>query len=192
MSLIFIYIHQIGFPKMIKKFILIFNKIVDYMVIFAGILLLFSMLSICAEVISRYLFNFPFGWVTEICEYSLVYITFLVAAWILKQEKHIKMDLVFNRLNPKLQSSLNIWTSILNAIVCFILFLFGIRVTWELLSTHYFTPTILEIPKFIIVAIIFIGCFTLFVQFLIRSFNFIYDKNNQSSDKISSERILKS
>lgn len=161
---------------MFKKFINIFNKITDYMVIFAGILLIFSMISISAEVISRYLFNYPFGWVTEICEYSLVYITFLVASWVLKQEKHIKMDLVFNRLNPRLQLLLNIWTSIISAIVCLILFLFGLRVTWELLITRYFTPTILEIPKFIIIAIIFIGSFTLFIQFLIRCFNFIYHK----------------
>lgn len=169
---------------MIKKFIHFFNKTIEYMVVFAGILLIFSMLSISAEVVSRYIFNHPFGWVTEICEYSLVYITFLVAAWILKQEKHIKMDLVFNRLNPRFQSSLNILTSIISAIACFILFLFGVRVTWELLTTGYFTPTVLEIPKFIIVAIIFIGSLTLSIQLTIRGINFIYHKDNKSSDKI--------
>lgn len=162
----------------INKFIYFFNKIIDIMTIISGILLLSSMLGISAEVISRYLFNYPLGWVTELCEYSLVYITFLVAAWILREEKHIKMDLIFNKLNPKIQSFLNIFTSVICAFVCLILFLFGIRVTWELFKTHYFTPTILEIPKFIIIAIIFIGSLTLFIQFFLRSLKFIYDRNN--------------
>jgi TRAP-type C4-dicarboxylate transport system permease small subunit len=156
---------------------------INGMVIFAGILLIFSMLSISAEVVSRYLFGYPFGWVTEICEYSLVYITFLVAAWVLRQERHIKMDLIFNRLSLKLQSTLNILTSLVSAMACFVIFLFSLRVTWELFKTGYFTPTVLEIPKFIIMAIIFIGSLTLFFQLLIRTFNFIYNKKRIKSQK---------
>jgi len=151
----------------------IFNRTIDFMFILAGILLIFSMLSISVGVASRYLFGYPIAWVIEISEYSLVYITFLVAAWVLKMEGHVKMDLVFNRLSPKTQSMLNIITSGISAIVCFILFYYGVRVTWDLYQTRYFTPTILELPKFIFVAIIFIGSLFLFLQFLNKAFKYL-------------------
>ncbi len=151
----------------------IFNRTIDLMAILAGILLMFSMLSISMGVASRYLLGRPMAWVVEISEYSLVYITFLIAAWVLKSEGHVRMDLVFNRLSPKTQSVLNIITSGISAIVCFILFWYGVKVSWELFRTHYFTPTILELPKFVIVAIIFIGSLLLFFQFLIRTFDYL-------------------
>lgn len=151
----------------------IFNRTIDLMVIFAGILLIFSMLSISIAVISRYLLGRPMGWVVEISEYSLVYITFLVAAWVLKREGHVKMDLVLNRLNARTQVMINIITSVISAIVCFILFWYGVRVTWELYQTHYFTPTILELPKSAIIAVIFMGSMLLFLQFLDRTFRFL-------------------
>ena len=159
--------------KLIKVLTNIFNRTIDLMVILAGILLIFSMLSISMAVASRYLFNRPMGWVTEISEYILVYITFLVATWVLKREGHVKMDLVFNRLSPRTQSMLNMITSGISAIVCFILFWYGVRVTWELFKTRYFTPTILELPKFVIIAIIFIGSMLLFLQFLNRTFGYL-------------------
>ena len=143
------------------------------MVILAGILLIFSMLSISIAVASRYLIGRPIGWVIEISEYILLYMTFLVAAWVLKEEAHVKMDLVINRLSPKTRSLMNLITSGISAIVCFVLFWHGVRVTWELLQTRYFTPTILELPKFIIVAIIFIGSLLLFIQFLNRTFVYL-------------------
>jgi C4-dicarboxylate transporter, DctQ subunit len=159
--------------KIIRKLNNIFNRTIDLMAIFAGILLIFSMLIICIAVASRYLFGRPMGWVMEITEYSLLYITFLVAAWVLKREGHVKMDLVFNRLSPRTQVLFNMITSGIGAIICFILFWYGIRVTWELLRTRYFTPTILELPKFVIVAIIFIGSLLLCLQFLNRTFLYL-------------------
>ena len=159
--------------KMMRIFTNIFNRTINLMVILAGILLIFTMLSISMGVASRYLFGRPMGWVVEISEYSLVYITFLVAAWVLKREGHVKMDLVFNRLSPRTQHMMSIITSIISAIVCFILFWYGVKVTWELFRTHYFTPTILGFPKFVIVAIIFIGSLLLFFQFLIRAFGYL-------------------
>ena len=159
--------------KIIRKLNNIFNRTIDLLAIFAGILLIFSMLIICIAIASRYLVGRPMGWVIEITEYSLLYITFLVAAWVLKREGHVKMDLVFSRLSPRTQVLFNMITSGIGAVICFILFWYGVRVTWELYQTRYFTPTILELPKFVIVAIIFIGSLLLCLQFLNRTFLYL-------------------
>jgi C4-dicarboxylate transporter DctQ subunit len=104
--------------------------------------------------------------VIEINEYILLYITFLVAAWVLKSEGHIKMDMLLNRLSSRTQSLINAVTSVISAIVCCILAYYGAKVSWDLFRSDYFTPTILEVPKCIIIAVIFLGSFLLFLQFL--------------------------
>jgi C4-dicarboxylate transporter DctQ subunit len=155
----------------IRTLINIFDHTLRLMYIFAGVLLIFCMLSISIEVASRYLLDRPIGWVIEIVEYSLLYIGFLTAPWVLKHGRHVKMDLVLNQLGPRTQSTLDMIASMIGAIVCFILCWFGGRVTWDLFQTHYTTPTVLELPKYIFVAIISVGSMALFLQFLIRVFS---------------------
>jgi len=155
--------------RLVKKLTSFFDRILVLMTILAGILLVFAMLIISGAVASRYFLGRPIGWVIEISEYIILFVTFLVAAWVLKREEHVKMDIVLNQLNPRTQSMINVITSGISAIVCFILTWYGAKVTWELFQTSYFTPTLLELPKFIIIAIIFIGSFLLFIQFLRRT-----------------------
>ncbi|GAB3673535.1 TRAP transporter small permease subunit [Salinisphaera aquimarina] len=51
-------------------------------------------LSVTYEVVSRYLLGRPTIWVTEISSYLLVAVTFLGAAWTLRIDGHIRMDLL--------------------------------------------------------------------------------------------------
>jgi TRAP-type C4-dicarboxylate transport system permease small subunit len=41
---------------------------------------------VAAGIATRYFFNYPLPWVTEIAEYILLYIPFLVGAWVLKKD----------------------------------------------------------------------------------------------------------
>jgi C4-dicarboxylate transporter DctQ subunit len=182
-----------GSMSLLRRLSNFFDRFLVVMAVLAGILLIFSLLSINMEVASRYFLGRPMGWVTEISEYSLLYITFLAAAWVLKREGHVRMDIVLNYLSPRTQIMLDVFTSVISAIVCFILSWFGIKVTYELFQTAYFTPTVLELPKFIIVAIIFIGSILLLIQFLRRtsghlsSWRALRDKE-QSSGETESKR----
>jgi TRAP-type C4-dicarboxylate transport system permease small subunit len=76
------------------------------------------------------------------------------------------MDLVFNQLNPIVQSVVNVITSLICTAACFILTWYGAKTTLYLFQTGYPTPTPLRIPKFIIIVIIFVGSLLLFIQFL--------------------------
>ncbi len=154
--------------KSFRKLALIFDQILDGMVVFAAVLLVFAVLSVSVAVASRYFLGYPIGWVIEINSYILLYIPFLVGAWVLRQEGHVIIDILLERLNPRTQPLINIVTSIVSALVCFILTGYGAVDTWDLFRTDYFTPTQLELPKWIINVIIPIGSFFLFVQFLRR------------------------
>ncbi len=136
-------------------------------------MLAFSALSVSVQVFARYFLGRPMGWLVEINEYILLHIAFLVAAWVLRQESHVKMDIVLRQLKPKMQLRVEIATSILSIIVCFILTSFGIKVTWELYESMHMTISVMEIPKFTVTPVIFIGSFLLMIQFIRRTRGFL-------------------
>lgn len=149
----------------------IYNRVIELGALIAGVLLIFLMLSVTLEVTLRYFLGRPTSWVGEICGYILLYIPFLVAAWVLRKDGHVRMDLVIITLSPKTQSLLNAITSFVCAAICFLLTWYGIKVTLYFSNLGYKTPTVLMLPKSIIIAVIFVGSFLLAVQFLIGTFN---------------------
>jgi len=177
--------------RMTTKFGAIFDRTLDVFFVLAGILLGFATLSVAVAIVSRYFFATPWGWVTEICEYILLFIAFLIGAWVLKHEEHVKMDLIVNLLPVKVQNILHTITSLISAGVCLTIAFFAGRVTWGLYTTKAFTYTILELPKFIFTSVIVIGAGLLFVQFLRRAYGFILPSNGSEGFSKSNPPGLK-
>ena len=159
--------------KLITKATPIFDRTIGLLSLFAGILILFIMVSVTAEVATRYFLGSMMGWVIEVSEYSLLFITFLATAWVLKKERHVKMELVLRRLNPRTQSLLNIITSIIGAIICLIVAWYGVKVTWGSYQIGYIMAKPLRVPQFLILFIIPVGSFLLFIQFLRRTYGYL-------------------
>ena len=153
----------------------IFDKVNDYLTILAGVMLVVLMLIVCMEVVLRYFFSSPTSWVVEISEYILLFIPFLVGARLLRNEGHVKMDLLLIQLSSKSRAMLNSITSYISALICAILFFFGVKVTIYFYSVGYKTPTVLRLPKFLLIFIIFVGMFLLSIQFIRRGSNHFKD-----------------
>ena len=131
------------------------------------------MLGVVTEVFLRFFFNKPIFWMIEIIECALLYITFLGGAWLLTRDKHVRMDFVINRVNPKTKAILNIITSFLCMIVFLVLTWYTGKEAWLLFKAGAVTETRLAQPKIIIFAIIPIGSFFLFLQFIRRQSGFL-------------------
>ena len=151
----------------------IFDRIINIMTFLAGILLVFIMLSVCSEVVLRSFFNRPQIWVTEVTECLLLYITFLGTAWLLREEGHVKVDIILDRLKPKTVALLGIISSLVGLFVSIILTVYSISVTWNYFQRGIYTPTALEIPVSAILVIIPIGSLMLFIQFIRRTGKFV-------------------
>ena len=149
----------------------VYNGIIGAGALLAGLLLIFLMISVTLDVVLRYFFGRPTSWVVETAGYSLLFIPFLVAAWVQRGEDHVTMDLVLHSLSPKTQSLVNTITSFVSAVICFLLTWHGIRMTVYFFKLSYKTPTVLMLPKSILIAIIFVGSFFLCIQFLIRTYS---------------------
>lgn len=157
----------------------IFDGIITLFGILVVILIAFNMISVSTAVVMRYLLKSSPAWVIEVTEYSLLYITFLGSAWLLRKEGHVRMDLIISGFNPKTRALINTITYALCTIVCFIVAWYGVKVTWDHYQTHYVLPTILRPPSYLIVGVIPIGSFALFVQFLRRTTKYLQTYQGQ-------------
>jgi len=159
--------------KLLTKANHIFDRSLSATAIMAGVLIIFLMMGTLAEVISRYFFNSPIPWMLEVLAYSLVWITFLGVAWLLKREGHVNMDVFLVRFKPRTRCLVNIITSALGVLVCAVLvwstaenLRFYIEVG-HLQQTERYFPTA---PIFVIIPI---GSFLLFIQFLRRTYGYV-------------------
>ncbi len=149
-----------------NKIARIFDGILNFCASFAGVLISLAILGIASDVALRYFFNSPIFGMIEVVEYSLLWITFLLAAWVLRREKHVKMDLVLKRLKPTAQSLVNIITSVLSAIAFLVMTWFAAALAWKSFTMGYPNFTPLAPPLWPIQVIVPIGSFLLFLQLL--------------------------
>ena len=151
----------------------LFDRLLDILMVLAIIILVFGWLSVCFEVIMRYFVGKPQIWVIEFVEYSLLYICFLGAPWLLRQDGHVKVDVLLNRLNPRNQALLNTITSGLATILWLLLTWYTAGTTLKAFQMGYYTATILEVPKAPLYAVMPLGSFLLFVQFSRRTYGYL-------------------
>ena len=132
----------------------------------SAIFILFIMLSICGEVFMRYLFKRPLMWTVEISEYLQLYVAFLSAAWVLRQDGHVKLEIFTGMLGMRAQTVFFYISNSLGFAAVFIIMCFSGIVTYEQFVLQ--TPVIksLEIPKWIVLIPIPAGCLFLSLEFI--------------------------
>lgn len=148
------------------------------MAVIAAVLIVLIALAIIFEVVMRYFFNKPTIWTVEVSRFALVYITFLGAAWVLKEDGHVKIDMLLNRISPRSQALLNAITSIIAALVCIIITWYGIKVTIESIQIGYRMETELRTPQFLILYIVPLGMFFFFVRFLRKAYSYLGERRH--------------
>ena len=158
--------------KLQTRATIVFDRTMGALAILAGIIIIFIMLSIASDVVGRTFLNRPIIWVIEISEICLVAITFLGAAWLLKREGHVKLDILVNHLNPRSQALLNAITSIVGAIICLAVVWYGAKVSWDHFQRGLVAYSLLGPPTFPRYTIIAVGSFLLSIQFLRRAYGY--------------------
>lgn len=151
----------------------VFDRIIDSFAVLAGFLFVFSTVSTCVEVVMRYFFAKPTNWLSEINELILYVAPFIASAWILKNEGHVRMDLLVNFLDHRNQTLLNGVTSILGALTCLTIMWFGATVTWDSFQTQYLTASgYIRVTRGYITLFGVLGCMLLAIQFIRRAISY--------------------
>jgi C4-dicarboxylate transporter DctQ subunit len=161
---------QVSTVKITEKLWSALDKTITAMMVFGAALIIIDMMAVSIDVILRYTLGITYTGLFEITEYSLLWMTFLATAWLLKTDGHIRLDLVLDRLGPKPR----VITSITSAIICEILLVFliyySVKLTVDDFINGTYLSTVLQPTKWPIEMIIAIGYILLFIVTLKKIF----------------------
>ena len=166
---------------MLQATVKLYNALVNLGAALSGLIFLFMMLLVCVDVVLRYLFNDPLAWGVEVCEYLLLYVTFLGAAWLLRQRGHVRVDILLSYMSGSTSRKVNMATSLLGALACLFLVVFGVEATWDAYVRGIPEIKTLSIPKWTLFWIIPYGSFFLFIEFLLEARRVLHETKTERS-----------
>lgn len=83
----------------------------------------------CANVVMRYVFDRPWGWVEEITTFSFVWLTMFGASAVVMAEGHCSIDVLVCRLSPPWRRAVDIVINIIVLITLGLLIYYGTLLT---------------------------------------------------------------
>jgi len=154
--------------KSVRKAISVLDNIFDRSLTvtssLSGVLIAFMTLVMVAHIIGRRFFLYPIPWSVEFCEYFMVMIIFMGAAWVLKDEGHIIIDVVTRLLKHRYRCRVDSVTSWITAAIVLIITYWGVLVTYKDFTSGYVMWKTALTPVWILDIFIPIGCFLLLIQ----------------------------
>ncbi|MFZ0449562.1 MAG: TRAP transporter small permease [Desulfatiglandaceae bacterium] len=138
------------------------------MALLAGFLLFFIALSMCLSIALRTLgLQVPL-WSVQFNEYSLLWLTFLGGAWLLRKGGHVSLDILTRRLRGTGLKRLQVLHAVMGLVICGLLAWFSGAVTWDLFVRGVMDVRAVDVPQYLILSIVFLGFLLMAIEFLVR------------------------
>jgi TRAP-type C4-dicarboxylate transport system permease small subunit len=148
-----------------------FDLVIDALAVIAAALLVVLTALVLADVGTRSLRVFTIPWSLEAAEYMLYAITFLGAPWVLREQGHIAIELLVERLSPGARRGVRRLTDVLGAAVCALLFYYACRVLWRSYESATMVQKSFVFPEwyvFVIVPPVMLILLGIYVRWLVR------------------------
>jgi TRAP-type C4-dicarboxylate transport system permease small subunit len=147
-----------------ERFWVIFDRTITILMTVSGIIILLDALAVTIDVLMRYAFSKTYVGLFELTEYSLLWMTFMGAAYIMRNNGHVRVDAVTNLLNPRNRAILDGIASIIGMFILLVVTFYSAKLTLHDFQTDFTLAGILRPFKWPIEIIIPIGFFMLFLQ----------------------------
>lgn len=160
-----------------KKIAHIVGRIEDWV---SGTLLVGGLSILALQVIMRYIFNMPTTWHDELSRYLVVWGLLLGSAVSLRDNEHIRVEVLYN-LFPK---SLQRWVNLFANITIFLFFLAMIVYGLQLVETKFSTGELSSsglLPQWIVYAILPLSGFLMALRTIVQIFQFKSPQDDQGN-----------
>lgn len=142
----------------------VYDRTIAAMMAVSSALVVLIAIAVSLDVLMRYLFAKTYAGLFEITEYSLLWITFLGAPWIMKNNGHVRVDLIVNRLPSRKRAILAVISDGISIFLLSTMTWYTAGLTLHDYRTSFTLSGILMAPKWPIESIIPIGFFLLLLQ----------------------------
>ena len=120
------------------------------------------------EVIARYVFRSPTVFSVELSEYLMTFLTFMGIGWVLKENRHVRVEVLYVRLPKRVQNAHEIALSVLVLVFCAVLVWKGAATVIMTYTSGYRSSGMMNFPLWITYAIIPTGALALGLQYLVK------------------------
>lgn len=134
----------------------------------SAVAILVATLVIVQQVVVRYVFRMPTIWQVELAVYLLIAATFLGAAYGLKENSHINIELVTGLLPPGFKRWLDLFTSLVALWFCAYLAWKGAFMWWDAYEGGWRTSSLWSIPLVYPYAILPVGMALTSLQYVVK------------------------
>ena len=142
-----------------------FDTVLNGMVVFAGVILVFTTVSVCYGIAMRFFFRSPSIWVAQTTEYALLWMVFLGTTWLLREKGHVSADILYAGLSKNTKARLDLVMNAAAGVACGVLVVFSATYLWECISRGVTDVRAVTIPKWTVFFIIPVGMAFLTLQF---------------------------
>ena len=149
-----------------RKLVVIFDKTIDILAYVSAALIVYLMVTVGAEILSRKILGISLFWSVESSEHAIYVITLFSAAWLLKHKHHVKTDVVLTMMRPRSRALLEIVTSIVSAALFLFITYRAVLTSLDLYQRKIYTVTHLELIMWPFMVVMVIGAFFLAIQFI--------------------------
>lgn len=133
---------------------------------FAGWIMVAVSAFIGYEILSRALFSQPSVWVYDISTYSLVWFTFIAAGFVLKEKKHLAVDLMIALAAPRVKAASELLSLLLMLGFIGFMLVYSYQDMAHTFATGELEPTIIRTPAYMVLAGMVLGLFIFCVQII--------------------------
>lgn len=144
----------------------LYHRLLDVLGALCGLLIIALMLGVTADVAVRSVTGRPILWMFEVTEYVLLYIPCLGMAWLARDHGHVAITSFVERFPASLRRALATATPCFCAAVCLIVAYWGVRATLASLGRGAVTGMMLQVPEYLLLAIIPFGFGLAAVEFV--------------------------
>jgi TRAP-type C4-dicarboxylate transport system permease small subunit len=132
----------------------LFDWLIDGLALVAAALLVLITVLIVLDVGGRSLRLFSLSWVLEATEYMLYGITFFGAPWLLREQGHIAIEIVVERLSATARRRARRLSDVLGALICATLFVYACRTLWSSYASGVLVQKSFTFPEWYSYAIV--------------------------------------
>ncbi|KPN63614.1 TRAP-type C4-dicarboxylate transport system, small permease component [Aliiroseovarius crassostreae] len=142
----------------------------------AGAVILFFITAIVfIEVVSRAMLGTSRLWVIEVSEYSLLFITFLGAPYLLEKNMHVMLDILYDHLGRGLKIFAKLFNAVIGTAACLVMTIVGVRVVLDQIETGVREATVMAPQSFWITAALPLGMCLMAFQFFRQGVDALHD-----------------
>jgi TRAP-type C4-dicarboxylate transport system permease small subunit len=147
----------------------VFDFIIDAGAVLAALLLIAVMLATTVKVFFRYALHQSLIGVDQISGTLLLYIAFLGAAWVLRRDEHVIIDLLLGHVRRRTRWLLLLVSALIGAAVCLVVAAFGVVEVINSIARGIRIPAEIEMPRAVNLIVIPVGFLLMGLQFLRRA-----------------------